>query len=89
MDIEDLLKRLFSAKYSTISGDYRVISGNHQSEIEKIVREWSKDQNYKTDIKIASLEAKVSLYEAVIRNSNFGPLILSITEEPETEVTNE
>jgi len=80
MDIEELLKELFSATYKSDRYNFHIISSSHEDRIEAIVRLWASRQNSITKIedlsvKIAMLEAKVFAYEAIISNSNFNTIL--------------
>lgn len=80
LDLEELCRRLFNATYSGNTSKYHVISSYHQSIIEEVVKTWGAEQAMKSESakKIGELEAKVYVYEQIIANSNFKP-ILDIT----------
>lgn len=83
VDIEGLLKALYGLKYvseSCLGGkreEYNIISnyGGQQTIVRNAVEGWWKDQEARTHIREAELEAKVYTYEKIIANSNFKPLI--------------
>lgn len=89
MNIEALLQKLFSLRYHSSGFDLPVISSSQYTQVETAVREWAIDQSHELEATVGRLEAKVTVYEKIIGNSNFGPLIAPIVEEPETEVSNE
>lgn len=85
MNVDDLLAKLFSL---TCEGEFRgiaIIGRNDRSKVESAVREWATENGDKKDAIIASLEAKITVYEAVIGNSNFAPLIAPIVDKPEDD----
>ena len=77
LDLEELCRRLFNATYRGNNTDYHVISSYHHSIIEEIVKTWGAEQVTKSESakKIGELEAKVYVYEQIIANSNFKPLL--------------
>ena len=87
MNVEGLLRKLFSVKYKSATShyEYPVISREHEDKIETAVREWAIENDNKKDVIIASLEAKISVYEAVIGKSNFGPLIAPVIDKVEDD----
>ena len=75
--IRELLSRLFAMRYTSKSaaiGDYKlpVISENNRSEVENVIRQWALEFH---DNRTGTLEAKCFVYEQIIRNSNFAPMI--------------
>lgn len=78
--IRELLDRLFGLIYKSngFSGGYAlpVIREDHRTEVEHIVRQWALDNH---DSKVGTLEAKVFVYEQIISNSNFAPMIQNST----------
>ena len=78
--IREVLDRLFCLTYksSSFGGGYMipVIREEHRTEIEHIVRQWAIDNH---DSKVGTLEAKVFVYEQIISNSNFAPMIQNST----------
>lgn len=73
--IRELLDRLFGLTYkSEYSHNFYVpvISEKYRKEVEQIVRQWALDTH---DSKVGMLEAKVFVYEQIISNSNFAPMI--------------
>ena len=87
MNVEGLIDKLFSltSKSEYSNHDLPVISRNDKRIVETAVREWAIENDDKKDAIIASLEAKISVYEAVIGNSNFGPLISPIIDKVEDD----
>jgi len=81
-DIKELLNRLFCAKYKSrnYSWDADVISKDHHEIIENIVRQFLLEHH---DSEIGELKAKVTVYEAIIKNSNFAPMIAKEQESKE------
>lgn len=78
MDIEELLRDLFKATYRSESDrfDFEIIGDRHKAKIETVVRLWASRQNLSNlNVKIATLEAKVFAYEAIISNSNFNAIL--------------
>ncbi len=72
--IRALLDHLLSLEYRS---DYTksvlpVISREHKTMVENVVRQWALDFH---DSKVGELEAKVFVYEKIISNSNFAPMI--------------
>lgn len=75
--IRQLLNRLFDLKYRSEYGsgyNLPVISKEHQTMVESVIRKWALDSH---DSKVGTLEAKVFVYEQIISNSNFAPMIHS------------
>ena len=85
MDIEALLQKLFSLHYRSSGYDLPIISSSKHTQVETAVREWAIDQSHELEATVGRLEAKVTVYEKIIGNSNFGPLIAPLVEEPETD----
>ena len=86
MDIDDLIDRLlkktYKTKYSTGYGYYdsRLISGEEaQAALKNVIYDWAADQATSNDMnkKLGELEAKVLVYEKVIANSNFKPILIT------------
>lgn len=80
--IRELLDRLFSLKYKSDYGSYMlpVIPKTHQQEVSQVVRQWALENH---DKKVGTLEAKLFVYEQIIRNSNFAPMIQNNNDNPE------
>lgn len=74
--IQELLKALFKLQYDwSSSGDrYKsdVINKEGRLNVEEIIRKFLNDNH---DEKLGVLEAKVFVYENIISNSNFAPII--------------
>lgn len=85
MDIEALLQKLFSLRYRSSTFDLPVIGRDQHIQVETAVREWAINQSHELEATVGRLEAKVTVYEKIIGNSNFGPLMAPILEEPETD----
>ena len=89
MDIDNLIERLMSLTYRDSSDkyDFNVISDRHKEKVFDEIKSWSKAQDITQEIinkeheiievkkRIAELEAKVYVYENIIANSNFAPII--------------
>ena len=82
MDVNELIDALEKATYTYTSGNNEytssLISGNRAHDLlKKVVYEWErKQEETKTKIRIAELEAKVYTYEQIIANSNFAPVLI-------------
>lgn len=87
MNVDGLINKLFSLTYKDkgYSYNFPVISNEHKTQIETAIREWAIENGDKKDAIIASLEAKCSVYEAVISKSNFGPLIAPLIDKLEDD----
>lgn len=74
--IQELLKALFKLQYDwSSSGDrYKsdVINKEGRVNVEEIIRKFLNDNH---DEKLGVLESKVFVYENIISNSNFAPII--------------
>lgn len=72
--IRALLDRLFNLEYRSDYGNYDlpVIATSNKTMVETTVRQWALDFR---DRKVGEMEAKVFVYENIIRNSNFAPMI--------------
>lgn len=78
--IRELLSRLFDLSYEEndkIIGRYnhRVISQKDFQLAENTVRQWALEFH---DNRTGTLEAKVFVYEQIIKNSNFAPMLPNI-----------
>ena len=74
--IQELLKALFKLQYDWSSSGHRykseVINKEGRVNVEEIIRKFLNDNH---DEKLGVLEAKVFVYENIISNSNFAPII--------------
>ena len=75
--IKELLSRLFNMQYESKGysiGNITlpVISKENQRDVENVVRQWALEFH---DNRTGTLEAKVFVYEQIIKNSNFAPMI--------------
>ena len=91
MDLDDLINRLMKLSYRNKSDvmDFPVISSHNRNLVSDEIRSWAKAQDNNQEIlkkeheiaeinkKIGELEGKVYVYETVIANSNFAPIINS------------
>ena len=89
MDIDNLIERLMSLTYRDKGDkyDFNVISVRHKEKVFDEIMSWSKAQDITQELinkeyeiievkkRIAELEAKVYVYENIIANSNFAPII--------------
>lgn len=77
MSLEELLEKLKDLRYnSTILGSkesFDVIASSEFYQVETLIRQYALD-NY--DATLATLEAKIKVYEAVILKSNFAPMFI-------------
>ena len=82
MTLEELLEKLKGLKYnSTILGKkecFDVITRSEFYQVENLIRQYALDNH---DGTLGVLEAKVKTYEAIIKNSNFAPLIVKALEQ--------
>lgn len=87
MNVEGLVTKLLSLTYKDegYRYDFPVISDRHKTQVETAVREWAIENGDKKDAIIASLEAKILVYEAVIGKSNFAPLIAPLIDKLEDD----
>ena len=78
--IRELLDRLFSLKYQSEYSSHMlpVISSTNKQEVSQVVRQWALENH---DNKVGTLEAKVFVYEQIIRNSNFAPMIQNVNRD--------
>ena len=84
MDIDNLIERLMGSNEDKY--DFNVIPVRYKDKVFNEVMSWYKTQNISNEIieckrKIAELEAKVYIYEKIIANSNFAPIMREISEE--------
>ena len=91
MDLDDLINRLMKLSYRDKGDtmDFHVISSHNKNLVSDEIRSLAKAQDINKEIlkkeheineinkKIGELEAKVYVYETVIGNSNFAPIINS------------
>ncbi|EGC8431305.1 hypothetical protein H9185_001184 [Listeria monocytogenes] len=75
--IRELLSRLFAMSYTGKNeyiGNYQypVISKEHRTDVENVIRQWALEFH---DNRTGTLEAKVFVYEQIIKNSNFAPML--------------
>lgn len=99
MDLDNLIERLMSLTYRNKSDEYdfSVISDSHKDKVFDEIKSWSKAQDITQEItnkeyeiieckkRIAELEAKVHVYEKIIANSNFAPIMRKISESESEE----
>ena len=78
MSLEELLEKLKDLRYSnTILGSkesFDVIARSEFYQVETLIRQYALDNH---DATLATLEAKIKVYEAVISKSNFRPLFIN------------
>lgn len=75
--IKELLSRLFAMSYKRQSEYIRdfvcyVIEKEHREAVENVIRQWALEFH---DNRTGTLEAKVFVYEQIIKNSNFAPML--------------
>lgn len=80
MNVDELLKLLFNLKYNEDCFEFEVISKKNRPQVEAKVKLWWSQQTTETARKIAELEAKCFAYEAIIKNSNFAPMLCEKSE---------
>lgn len=82
MNIEELLKRLSEATYTSYydkeAYEHYIINRDNMQKVKEIVMTWAAEQKMITDYakEIGRLEAKVYAYEQIIANSNFATMIV-------------
>lgn len=87
MNIESLIKSLKDVKYTSDNGhDFPVISSWNFGLIEREVMLWASKQDDEIERKritteLGRLEAKCIAYEAIIKNSNFAPVIEAVSQK--------
>lgn len=88
MDIETLIKTLTTLEYEdkSIKHKFPVISHSQRGLVEREIRLWASRQDEeqerkRLETKLGHLEAKCTAYEAIIKNSNFAPVIKAISQE--------
>ena len=76
MTLEELLEKLKELEYaSNICGRteyFPVINSKNFSDVENLIRQYALDHH---DTEMGELKAKLYVYEKIIANSNFAPLI--------------
>lgn len=81
--IKEFLDELFSVKYTWKSGssvyDSTAVNKEAKDKVEVIVRKFLLDNR---DAKLAQLEAKVFMYEEIIKKSNFAPMLETPPADP-------
>ena len=81
MDIESLMEDLRNLKYSTeLMGrteQFAVVNRDHLCDVEMVIRQHLLDEH---DKEMGELKAKVYVYECIIANSNFAPMIIKESE---------
>jgi hypothetical protein len=74
--IQELLKSLYNLKYDWESSGSRyksdVVREEGRNNVEEIIRKFLNDNH---DERLGVLEAKVFVYENIISNSNFAPML--------------
>lgn len=93
MDVETLIKTLTELKYKdkAMNHEFYAISYSHRDLVEREIRLWASKQDEeqerkKLETKLGHLEAKCIAYEAIIKNSNFAPVIAALTQEHMAEL---
>ena len=88
MNIESLIESLKNVSYKSESGNFEfpVIGSSHHGLVEREVRLWASRQDEETErkqllTKVGHLEAKCIAYEAIIKNSNFAPVIEAVSQK--------
>ena len=78
--ILELLDRLFALEYQSEYSSMMlpVISRTNQQDVSLVVRQWALENH---DNKVGTLEAKVFVYEQIISNSNFAPMIQNVNND--------
>lgn len=81
--IRELLSRLFAMSRKgttefTRNYQYPVISEEHRKDVENVIRQWALEFH---DNRTGTLEAKVFVYEQIIKNSNFAPMLPTESKE--------
>lgn len=71
MNLEYKSKSCFDGKHMTLP----VISKGQKDAVRTALSEGYFEQLKEAELKIANLEAKVTVYEAIIKNSNFSPVL--------------
>lgn len=82
MDIDNLIERLMNLTYKDDDDpfNYHVILKRNRDLVFNEIKSWADEQNMGQEVldncrRMAELEAKVFVYESIISNSNFAPII--------------
>lgn len=78
MSLEELLQNLRELTYNTVvcgcNEKFPLIKEREFYQVENLIRQYALDNH---DATVATLEAKIKVYEAVIYKSNFSPLFIN------------
>lgn len=88
MNVESLISALKGIEYKSDHSNYNfpVISNSHFDLVERAVRLWASRQDEEKEqrelaTKLGRAEAMCNVYEAVLRHSNFSPVVEAIKGE--------
>ena len=87
VETEKLIEMLEEAKYTPKWGGFKddmpIINEDKMAKIKQLVEDWATIEEARLAKQFGELSAKCFIYEAVISNSNFAPVIIN----PEQEAT--